>query len=161
MAQQTKKKTAAIGGGAVAVTAALALSTGIIGKWEGKRNDPYRDIVGVMTVCYGETRVPMRRYTDAECRAMLEKGVREFQEGVLRCTPGLRNHAHQLAAATSLSYNIGIDAYCRSTVARRFNEGNFRAACEGFRAWRFAGGRESRGLINRREDEVKLCLIGL
>jgi lysozyme len=49
--------------------AALAISAPLVAKWEGKRNDPYRDIVGVPTVCYGDTRdVTMgRRVGDAEC----------------------------------------------------------------------------------------------
>lgn len=61
----------AVTGGVAA--AALTLAVPLIAKWEGKRNDPYRDIVGVKTVCYGETRVPMRPYSDAECTAMLRK----------------------------------------------------------------------------------------
>ena len=145
----------------VGASVATALAVGIIAPWEGKKNDPYRDIVGVFTVCYGETRVPMRRYTDEECKEMLIKAVSEFQSGVLACTPNLYNRPHQLAAATSLSYNIGTSAYCRSTVARRFNAGDFRGACEGFIAWRYAGGKEVRGLVNRRKDETRLCLTGL
>ncbi len=156
------RRNVAVGGaGAALVALSLSLSTDMIAKWEGKRNDPYQDIVGVWTVCYGETRVPMRRYTNAECREMLTRATNEFQREVLACTPILRNRPHQLAAATSLAYNIGSSAYCRSTVARRFNEGNFRQACDGFAAWKHAGGRVVRGLVNRRADEIRLCLTGL
>lgn len=65
-----------VAGGGIA--AALLLAVPLIGKWEGKRNDPYLDIVGVPTVCYGETRVEMRRYSDDECKAMLQDAVRGF-----------------------------------------------------------------------------------
>lgn len=150
-----------VAGGASLALLATALSVDIISKWEGRRLDPYRDVVGVMTVCYGETRVPMRRYTHEECRQLLEKGVEQFKEGVLKCTPGLKNRPYQLAAAVSLSYNIGTDAYCRSTVAKRFNAGDLKGACEAFNMWRFAGGKELRGLVNRRKEETKLCLTGL
>jgi len=155
----------AIAGGAGVLLLASTLSTDIIAKWEGKRNDPYRDIVGVMTVCYGETRVPMRRYTDQECRAMLEKGTKEYQTQVLRCTPVLAQYPYALAAVTSLSYNIGWPSYCQSTAARLFNAGDIKGGCNAINMWRFAGPsgnkREVRGLVNRRADEVKLCLTGL
>jgi lysozyme len=140
---------------------AVALAVPIIAKWEGSRHDPYRDIVGVWTVCYGETRVEMRRYTEAECLVMLESAVGEFAGAVLVCTPGLRNRPEQLAAATSLTYNIGQAAYCRSTVARKFNAGDLRGACEAFGAWVYAGGKRVQGLANRRAEEARLCLSGL
>jgi lysozyme len=154
-----KKRTAV--GGSAAIAIALASSTVIVSKWEGKSNTPYTDIVGVRTVCYGETRVTMRQYTDAECLEMLKKGLIGFQKEVLHCTPILKDHPYQLAAATSLAYNIGSKAYCSSRVAKRFNEGDFVTACRNFAMWRYAGKREVQGLINRRADEVQLCLRGL
>lgn len=152
------KKQAGIAGG---IIAAMALAVTTIATWEGKRNDPYRDIVGVQTVCYGETRVAMRRYSDAECSSLLIKATGEFMQPVVDCTPVLINMPNQLAAATSLAYNIGASAYCGSTVARRFNAGDLRGGCDGFRSWVMAGGKRVQGLVNRREAERKLCLTGL
>lgn len=154
-----------VAGGAGAALLASMLANEIISRWEGRRLDPYRDVVGVWTVCYGETRVPMRRYTESECRELLNESVQEFKGAVLRCNPGLKTRPYQLAAAVSLSYNIGVTAYCRSTVARLFNANQFKQACEAFKAWKFAGPsgnkREIRGLVNRRAEETKLCLTGL
>ena len=148
-------KTAAAG----AVAAAMALATPLIVKWEGLRNDPYNDIVGVKTVCVGETNVAMRRYTDAECTAMLQKSLTGvYATQVIRCTPVLVDRPYNLAAATSLAYNIGTAAYCRSTVAKRFNAGDFVGACNGFLSWSYAGGKQIPGLLNRRRDERRLCL---
>jgi lysozyme len=140
------------GTGAAVLLAALAI-------YEGESNDPYRDIVGVWTVCYGETKVPMRRYSDAECKDMLAASANEYAKGVKRLTPRLEGN--QLVAATSLTYNIGEAAYARSTVRRRFNAGDLRGGCDAFLAWRFAGGREIKGLRNRREAERKICLSDL
>lgn len=142
----------------IGAVAALALSVPFIGSWEGKSNDPYRDIVGVETVCYGETRVDMRRYSDAECTAMLTSAVQGFQNEVLRCTPGLANKPEVLAAATSLAYNIGSRSYCRSTAAKRFNAGNIRGGCDAIKMWNKAGGKVVRGLVNRRNAEYNLCI---
>lgn len=171
-----------VGGG---VAAAVLLATPLIAKWEGKSNDPYRDIVGVTTVCYGETRVQMRRYTDAECEAMLRKAVAEFAEPVAKLTPTIAERPHQLAAAASLAYNVGIANYKSSSVRVRFLANDFKGACRRFEAWnkvrvgaaqvaryRARGEKCSqaksgqwfctvRGLTNRRDDETKLCLEGL
>lgn len=141
-------------------TAAMAMLA-TVSVWEGKSNDPYLDIVGVKTVCFGETRVEMRRYSDAECEGMLADALGGFADDVLARNPNLRDRPYQLAAATSLSYNIGSTAYARSTVARRFAAGHYRAACDAFLMWTKAGGRTVRGLVNRRNDERRVCLTGL
>lgn len=99
--------------------------------------------------------------TPETCRIQLDARLAEFAAGVLKCTPGLKGHDNQVAAATSLAYNIGIAAYCRSTVARLFNAGKWRQACDGFLAWNRAGGRVIRGLVNRRVAERALCINGL
>ena len=149
------KLVALIGGPAALLTVA------IVGQFEGKRNDPYADIVGVMTVCYGETRVEMRRYSDAECKAMLSDGLADFAKPVLDRNPELKGHDNQLAAAISLAYNIGGANYRKSTVARRFSEGRWKDACNAFMAWSMAGGKRVQGLVNRRNTERQLCLKGL
>lgn len=143
-----------VGGAGIAATL-IAL----VAAWEGKSNDPYRDLVGVWTVCYGETNVPMRRYSSAECEAMLADSLDAYANDVKRLTPHLKGN--QLVAATSLSYNIGVGAYARSTVRRRFNAGDLRGGCEAFLMWTKAGGREVKGLRKRREAERKVCLAGL
>lgn len=140
---------------------AAALVTAIVGQFEGKRNDPYADLIGRMTVCYGETRVTMRRYSDAECRDMLADGLADFAGPVLARNPELRGHDPQIAAAVSLSYNIGQANYARSTVARRFSAGDWRGACDAFLLWNRAGGREVPGLTKRRAAERAICLRGL
>ena len=143
--------------GASAATALVAT----VAAWEGKSNVPYRDVVGILTVCYGETHQPMRRYTDAECKAMLEDRLADYAGPVLERNPELRGHDSQLVAASSLAYNIGVANYNRSSVARLFSAGRWREACDAFLKWNRAGGREVRGLTNRRKAERAICLKGL
>lgn len=154
------KKQAGIGAG---LAAALALATPLIMKWEGKRNDPYLDIVKVPTVCWGHTGgVQMdRRYSNAECEALLSSDIAKHTTPVLKCVPRLADRPYQLAAASSLAFNIGTGAFCRSTAAKRFRAGQWRAGCDAFLSWRFAGGREVRGLLNRRREERRMCLTGV
>lgn len=150
-----RQKLASVVGGA-----ALGLIA-VVGAFEGFSRDPYKDIVGVSTVCYGETRVEMRRYTKEECDDMLAAALAGFAEGVLERNPELAGHDPQLLAATSLAYNIGIGAYRRSTVAKRFSSGHWRAACDAFLRWNRAGGRVVKGLTDRRRKEREICLRGL
>jgi len=158
---QAKAVVGALGGGSV-VAAAIALALPMIEKWEGTRLVPYRDIVGIWTVCTGQTNVPMRTYTREECGKMLGDAVRsEYGAGVLKAVPALEKRPYQLAASISLAYNVGVVAYSRSTVARRFNAGDWKGGCEAFLMWNKAGGRVVQGLVNRRRDEMALCLRGL
>jgi lysozyme len=144
--------------------ALMAAAIALVGGWEGLRTVAYRDIVGVPTVCFGETRgVEMGdRYTVEECQVMLGNGLVEFETGMRRCLtnpdaiPG-----KSYVAFLSLSYNIGTAGFCGSTVARRANEGNYRAACEAILMWNKAGGRVVQGLVNRRQDERRICLEGV
>lgn len=148
----TANRTRAIG----ALGAALIVATPFIAAKEGKRNNPYLDTVGVATVCYGETRVQMRSYTDAECVALLNKALGDdFGPAVLRCTPRIADRPKVLASAISLAYNIGAAGYCRSTAARRFNAGRIVEGCHAYMLWN----RPSE-IIGRRRKERDLCLSG-
>lgn len=140
------------------VLTALALAAATIAPWEGKRNEPYADPIGIVTVCYGETRVPMRRYSDAECLAMLEQASAEFLEGVRRRNPAIAGFPHQWAAHTSFAYNVGLGTYGKSSVARLFEEGRQVEACRFLGRYVYAGGRKLRGLERRRAAEIALCL---
>lgn len=141
--------------------AGLAAAIALIGTWEGVRTVAYRDIVGVPTVCFGETRgVKMGdRYTMEECRAMLGDGIVEFEAGMRKCLAkpdAVPEKAY--VAFLSLSYNIGTGAFCKSTVARRANAGDVKGACDAILAFNKAGGRVVQGLVNRRADERRICL---
>ena len=143
--------------GAAALVAAALIATPFIGKLEGKRNDPYLDSQKILTVCMGETRVEMRRYSDAECKAMLDAAItNDFGPRVLACTPGIADKPRVLASAISLSYNIGSAGYCRSTAARKFNAGDIRGGCNAFMLWD-----RPREIIGRRKKERDLCLSGV
>jgi len=152
-----------MGVGGAAVAAAMAIAVPVVSQWEGKRNDPYNDIIGVRTVCYGETQgIQERRYSDAECKAMLMKRLeRDYMKPVLECTPSLADMPEILAAASSLAYNIGTTAYCRSTADRRFDAGDYKGGCDALMSWVYAGGKRIKGLENRRKAERDLCMKGV
>lgn len=152
------KKKVAAAAAALAVAAALP----VVAKWEGLRLAPYYDIVGVKTVCYGETRgVEDRIYTKAECDAMLAGGLEEFYAKIDPCMP---DDVPPKAAGMflSLAYNVGPGAFCKSqTLQSAFARKDYAAACRGINLFNKAGGKVVKGLVNRRAEEAKLCLDGL
>jgi lysozyme len=149
--------------GAVAA-AVIAASTPFIAKWEGLSLVAYKDIVGVPTVCYGETRgVKMGdRYTKAECEEMLRKSVAEYYN---KLQPYMTNKNIPIGVQASLlelAYNVGISAAGNSTMMKLANQGKYKEACQQLDKWVKAGGGRIQGLVNRRADsKVNLCLKGL
>lgn len=142
----------------------LALATPFIAKWEGVETKAYRDIVGIPTVCYGETRgVKMGdTYTEEQCYAMLEKSVGEYYQGLL---PYITNPDVPIgvrASLTELAYNVGVQTVGTSTMMKLANQGKYVAACNELRKWVKAGGKTVKGLENRRQDsKVQLCMRGI
>lgn len=132
---------------------------------EGTEYKAYRDIVGVWTICQGDTKnvIPGSTASPAQCRERLERQLIAHAAPVMKCTPRLAEigRDYQRAAAVSLAYNIGPAGYCRSSVDRNFDAGKWRAGCDAFLAWNKAGGREIAGLTARRKRERAVCLKGL
>lgn len=157
------KVAGALAASALVVSAPAAMvATGLVEKWEGTKTVPYRDIIGKWTVCTGETNVPMRKYTLAECRVFLDTAIRStYGLGVLKCTPSLQHSVYQLGAAISVAYNIGVAAWCGSTMRKQFEAGDWFAACMAFQNWNKAGGKVITGLVNRRNDEMRACFTDL
>ncbi|MBL3571372.1 hypothetical protein BV509_20340 [Rhodovulum sulfidophilum] len=152
-----RRRTAA-GGAAAVIAAAVAL----IAPWEGLRTASYQDIVGVWTICYGETHGvgPGQTTTPEECRTKLAARVAQFEAEIRPCLPP-ELPVETRAAFVSAAYNIGSGAFCRSSMSRRALAGDLPGACDALTMWVKAGGRTVPGLVNRRNAERALCLSGL
>lgn len=151
-----KKLSTATAGGAMAIAAVLIPSL------EGVEYKPYRDVVGVLTVCHGHTGpdiIPDKTYTEAECKAMLDKDLQPFARSVERSVK-VPASEYQKAALISFSYNVGVKAFESSTLLKKLNAGDSRGACDEMRRWNKAGGKVWKGLINRREVEREICNWG-
>ena len=148
----------------VASAAFIVAAVPFIGQWEGLRTTAYQDIVGVWTVCYGETRGvrPGDKYTREECDKMLEREVVAFHRELTKCAPSLPNQSTGVQVAlTSWAYNVGTGAACGSTLVRNLNNGDVKAACNQLPRWNRAGGHVVRGLSNRRISEREMCLASI
>ena len=151
-------------GAAAAIAAAALIMAQFVPVWEGRSLTPYKDVVGVWTVCEGETRGEMRTYTAAECDAMSAEMYKEFAAHVVKVTPGIEEHPFMLAAFSSIAINIGKAGYSRSSMRREYRVGNYRQACRALLKYNKAGGRGWRGLeLRRRGDadrmgEYEVCM---
>lgn len=141
----------------------VALIIAFVGAWEGLSTTAYKDIVGKVTICYGETLgVKMGdTATKAQCDAMLIKSLKRHEAGMRSClkTPD-KIPIKSYIAFVSLTYNIGIGNFCRSTARRRLDKGDWAGACQAATWFNSAGGRKVQGLVNRRTAEYKLCMEG-
>jgi lysozyme len=146
----------------VAAAGAMAIAAALIPSLEGVEYKPYRDVVGVLTVCYGHTGadiIPGKTYSEAECKAMLNKDLIPFARSVDRSVK-VPASEYQKAALISFSYNVGVKAFESSTLLKKLNAGDSAGACDEMRRWNKAGGKVWKGLINRREVEREICNWG-
>lgn len=138
----------------------IALSTAItfVGQWEGLRTTAYQDVVGVWTVCYGETKGVRAgdRYSRAECDAMLARELVAYEAELDRCLTHPVPVGMKIALI-SWTYNVGAGAACKSTLVRKANSGDLTGACNELPRWNRAGGRVWKGLTNRRYSERAMC----
>ncbi|EBN6656704.1 lysozyme [Salmonella enterica subsp. enterica serovar Typhimurium] len=161
MALRTKVK-ALLAGGASAMVIAAAMLGGN-GGLEGRRHEPYRDVAGVLTVCDGHTGkdiVPGKHYTDAECDALLNKDLALV---AARIDPLIKASIpnSERAALYSFAYNVGTGAFARSTLLKKLNTGDLAGACNELKRWTYAGDKQWKGLVTRREIEHEVCTWGL
>ena len=145
---------------AVITTAgATAIALVVIAHFEGVRYEPYRDVAGVLTVCYGHTGndiIQGKTYTQQECDELLQKDfIRTQQQVDILVKVPVDDKTK--AALYSFAFNVGTTAFARSTLLKKLNAGDQYGACEEMKRWVYAGGKVWRGLVSRRDAESALC----
>lgn len=148
--------------------ALAAVLVPFLSAWEGyapvavhEKIDP----AGVITVCFGRTNYDDptlkvgQRYTKAECQKFLADDLPRYEQGAIKCVPGLPDMpTSRQAALVSFDYNEGEGNLCKSSVAKQLNAGNITAGCDDMMLYVIADGKFVQGLQNRRAAERALCL---
>jgi lysozyme len=98
--------------------------------------------------------------TTSQTRKLFAQDAECFETSVLKSITRLTIFQHQFDSFVSLAFNIGQEAFKRSTLLRMFNEGQEADVVLQFRRWKYSGGKVDKGLVNRREKEIKLFLTG-
>lgn len=147
--------------GPAAVMLAAVIAGGAAWKFiapeEGIVLKVYRDPIGRLAACVGHDDPKMqegRTFTLTECRAMFDEDAQRTATGLSKCIKRDLS-SNEALAYLSLGFNIGIDAFCGSTLVRVLNAGDYAAACVAMLNWKYAGGRPI--LLPRRETERAVC----
>lgn len=99
----------------------------------------------------GETTTPPRALVD------LLRDADKFAQAVRRCAP-VPMYQYEFNAYVSFTYNVGEGAFCKSTLARKLNAGDYAGACSELLKWDKVGGNTVRGLTLRRQAEYQECI---
>lgn len=142
---------------------ALDLATTKIVKFEGFSAAPYQDGGGIWTIGYGSTHcpdgTPVTENTPAitadEAFTWMRDTVEPLMVKVSHIVP-FDITDNQLAALTSLAYNIGFYAFSCSTLLQLLNHGDLVGAAQQFLVWDKIHNVASKGLLNRRTEEKAL-----
>ena len=133
---------------------------GLIKLSEGCILKPYLCSANVPTIGYGSTRYEDgRRISMQDPSISQEQAERLLRNDLERTVKGVSTFVTaklkqcQFDALVSLAYNIGLEAFKRSTLLRKLNAGDYQGAASEFARWNRAGGRVVAGLSNRRERE--------
>lgn len=165
-------------------TTVVAIAGGVlVGPWESKENHAYKDIVGVVTDCYGRTKgVKMGDYsTDEQCEKALAEDLTAYNKAMLKYVK-VNLKPYEEIAYTSFVWNVGETAFKNSTLLKKLNSGDSLGACKEILNWNKASfsakgaqtqirngekctakmnGNMSctvKGLTNRRTQEYKTCI---
>lgn len=129
----------------------IAIHEGYVGK-------TYLDAVGVPTIGFGETKGVKPGQTTTPERALVQllRSADEHAKGMSECIK-VPLHQHEYDAYVSFTYNVGVGAFCKSTLVRKLNAGDYDGACAELLKWDKAGGRALPGLTKRRQEEFRKC----
>jgi lysozyme len=134
---------------------------------EDTRNEAYLDQAGVPTICTGHTsdkEYPFKMgdvWSDEKCAEVLEHDIRQAK-AVLDKYVDVPLTDNQTLALKSFVFNVGPNAFRKSTLRTVLNEGRYDEVPAEMRRWNKVtiDGElvVSKGLVNRREAEIELWL---
>ncbi len=134
----------------------------LLKSFEGLELEAYQDIAGIWTIGYGHTGPDVRqgqRISERDAEALLRRDLRSREDAVSRFVTVPLNQ-NEFDALVSFVYNVGAEAFRRSTVLRRLNRDARMSAADALTWWNKAtiGGvlREITGLTRRRAAEKAL-----
>lgn len=108
----------------------------------------------------GDTTTPPQ----ALARALAD--VQKFEAALKQCVH-VPLHQHEYDAFVSFSYNVGSTAFCRSTLVKKLNAGDYPGACRELLRWNYYQGKNCSlpenarlcgGIAKRRQEEYRRCM---
>lgn len=135
-------------------------------QWEGLRTKAYQDSKGEWTIGYGHTAKAgnPRPYhgmviTEKEAENILLKDLTQYEKAV-EDSVKVKLNDNQFAALVSFTYNVGPDAFKKSTLLKKLNNGDYNSVPSEMMKWIKSGDKRLQGLVNRRRAEGYLWTEG-
>jgi len=128
---------------------------------EGFRHDAYLDTGNVWTIGYGTTKIDGKPVeagqtcTEKQAQEWLQTDLAWAQTAVNKLVK-VKLTQNMFDALTSFVYNIGENAFARSTLLQLLNTGQYAPASQQFKRWVFDNGNIIKGLVTRRMKEQAL-----
>lgn len=141
---------------------------------EGFRNKVYKDSAGLPTIGIGhlltqdelnsgklflgnETVRYSNGLTNYQVKQLLSQDLIRFKQ-LLAMTISVPLSENQDTALLSFSFNVGPDAFRKSTLRRKLNKGDYEAVPFEMIRWVYSGGEFIGGLKNRRDKEIEIWM---
>lgn len=132
----------------------------LIKSFEGFSAVPYLCPAGFWTIGYGHLCAPDHPpISKAEALVLLDQDCDDAEAAVQRLIRVPLSDA-RYGALVDFTFNLGGGALQSSTLRRKVNAGEHKAAVEQFGRWVFASGRRRGGLVRRRGAEAILYASG-
>ena len=144
----------------------------LLKQWEGFESKVYKDSGGLATIGVGHLLTKSERtsgaivinglpvqyadgLTDQQVLELLSQDLRPAEQAV---TNGVKVglDQNQFDALVSFTFNFGRGAFSGSTLLKVLNQGQYDQVPDQLRRWNKADGQVVQGLVNRRENEIKL-----
>lgn len=133
----------------------------LIKKFEGFSDKEYICPAGKATIGYGHVILADEYFKEPiskqEAENLLKKDLEPRQKS-LNTFIKVSINQNQFDALISIIYNIGVGNFQKSTLLKFVNNRLFDKVPNQFRRWCYVNGKMSKGLANRREEEIKLWL---
>jgi lysozyme len=129
---------------------------------EGFRSEAYIPVPGdVPTIGFGTTsNVKLGdKITPERALIRLLNDANKFESAIKECVK-VPLTTYEYNAYISLSYNIGSNAFCKSTLVKELNNFNYDTACKEILKWDKFKGKPLVGLTKRRQEEYRMCING-
>ena len=143
----------------------------LIQQFENFVATPYLDSARVWTIGYGSTYYPNGKKVTGRDKPITREYAETIQRNVIKndfepvINELLKNEIEKgfitqnmYDAILSLTYNIGVNGFRRSSVLRLLKQGDKENAADAFLLWNKSGGKVLKGLVNRRKKERELFL---
>jgi lysozyme len=144
----------------------------LLTQWEGCELKVYNDAAGLPTIGVGHLLTKSEltsgkiniggvavKYTDGITQQQSEQLLAQDLDPTEAAVNGgvkVALNQNQFDALTSFTFNVGVAAFTGSTLLRLLNQGQYAQVPDQLMRWTRAGGRVVQGLVNRRQNEIKL-----